>query len=271
VAINNRVEKYRAHLIICALIVWLLLAGCQASETPIQPTLTPPAVVPKLIATVYISPTLDANQVAGTRAASTATATPILARPTATATAYVGVFLGEVEVDDNAPVANPDLQLPTSIVPSTLVTSCPNPPDPLFGTRWSSDPAVSAALGCPIELVASYTGTLQVFERGVMYWRPGDEIWAIATAQQRYWYAPNAPPVQPGDIMVPEGLMAPSEGFGAVWRGIPGVQDALGFARTAEQSGSISTQKFQNGLLLADGSSGQVFVLLADGRAFGPY
>jgi hypothetical protein len=66
-------------------------------------------------------------------------------------------------------------------------------------------------------------------------------------------------------------MMAPSQGFGAVWRGLPGVQDALGFAKAAEEGTKLVTQKFQNGLLLADGSSGQVFVLLSDGRAMGPY
>jgi hypothetical protein len=242
----------------------LFLVGC-SGEAPAIPTLTPPLVMPKLIATVYISPTPNAEQAAATRAASTATATPVPVLPTASPTAYVGVFLGEVEVDNSAPALNPAFGVPT------VAASCPNPPDPLFGTRWSADPAVSAALGCPVELVSSITGRLQIFERGVMYWRPNGEIWAIATAQERYWYVPGAPPVQPGDILVPEGLLAPSQGFGAVWRGIPGVQDALGFARVAEQDGTVSTQKFQNGTLLADGSSGQVFVLLADGRAFGPY
>lgn len=253
------------------IIALLILAGCNG-ETPVaNPTLTPPAVMPKLIATVYISPTPNANEIAATRAASTATATPIPVLPTASSTAYVGVFLGEVEADDNAPALNPAMELPTVIVPATLVATCPNPPDPLFGTRWSADPVVSAALGCPIELVSSITGALQIFERGVMYWRPNGEIWAIATAQQQYWYVPSAPSVPPGEIVAPEGLIAPSQGFGAVWRGIPGVQDGLGYARIAEQNGTVSTQKFQNGTLLADGSSGQIFVLLADGRALGPY
>lgn len=253
-------------------LLWLVtLAGCN-SETPIvNPTLTPPAVMPKLIATVYISPTPNTEQIAATRAASTATATSIPILPTASSTAYIGVFLGEVEVDDSAPALNPALGLPTEVIPATVIAACPNPPDPLFGTRWSADPVVSAALGCPIELVSSITGALQIFERGVMYWRPNGEIWAIATAQQKYWYVPSAPSVPPGEILAPEGLIAPSQGFGAVWRGIPGVQDALGFARIAEQNGTVSTQKFQNGTLLADGSSGQIFVLLADGRALGPY
>ncbi len=249
----------------------MMIAAC-STETPISnPTLTPPAVMPKLIATVYISPTPNANEIAATRAASTATVTPVPILPTASSTAYVGVFLGEVQVENNAPAINPSLGLPTEIVPATLVATCPNPPDPLFGTRWSEDLAVSSVLGCPVELVSSITGALQIFERGVMYWRPNGEIWAIATAQQKYWYVPSAPSVPAGEILAPEGLIAPSQGFGAVWRGIPGVQDALGFARIAEQNGTVSTQKFQNGTLLADGSSGQIFVLLADGRALGPY
>jgi uncharacterized protein with LGFP repeats len=60
-------------------------------------------------------------------------------------------------------------------------------------------------------------------------------------------------------------------GFGAVWRGIDGVQIALGFATTDEQESQISLQRFQGGALLSDRSSGQVFVLYSDSTLAGPY
>lgn len=257
-----------------SLLITLLIAACTADPNAPPPTLTPPAVIAKVLATVYMSPTPDLAEQQATRAANPPTATP-LAQPTAAPTVYVGVFLGEAETaGDGGPVINPALlNAPTPFIPVTVTvgTTCPAQADTLFGNRWSADVATTAALGCPIEGVGSVDGSLQIFERGVMYYSPSGEIWAIAPAGQRFWYAVSAPPVPPGEIPVPEGLLAPSQGFGAVWRGLPGVQDALGFARSAEQVTKLSTQKFQNGLLLADGGSGQVFVLLSDGQALGPY
>jgi hypothetical protein len=106
-----------------------------------------------------------------------------------------------------------------------------------------------------------------------MYWR-GDtgEIWAIAPGTSgRFWFVANAPPAEETPITAPEGLRVPTLGFGNVWRGVNGVREALGFARTDEQPASFTLQRFQGGTLLKDGSSGQVFALAGDGVAYGPY
>ncbi len=256
------------------LLLSMLLIGACSNNLATVATFTPPAVQPKVLATVYISPTPNAEQQQAIAAANPPTATPVsVVLPSATP--YIGVFLGEVDSGQDGGAIIPPALLggATSSVQVTLALgpACPAQADVAFGTRWSENVEVSTALGCPIEGAATNTGTLQIFERGVMYFSPTGEIWAIAPILSRVWYAVNAPPVQSGDIIVPEGMMAPSQGFGAVWRGLPGVQDALGFARTAEQGTKLVTQKYQNGLLLADVQSGQVFVLLADGRSFGPY
>ena len=255
------------------LVIMLLSVGCTNNGVSVA-TFTPPAVQPKLLATVYLSPTPNAEQQQALAAANPPTATPAVI-PTATVTPYVGVFLGEVDSgsDGGAVIAPALLAGATSNIPVTLALgpACPAQADVAFGTRWSENVDISMALGCPIEGAGNVVGTLQIFERGVMYFSPSGEIWAIAPAQSHFWYAVNAPPVQQGDIVVPEGMLAPSQGFGAVWRGLPGVQAALGFARSPEQGTKMVTQKFQNGLLLADGGSGQTFVLLSDGRAMGPY
>ncbi len=264
--------KSSLWVVVLTLIVMLLIVGCSNNGQTIA-TFTPPAVQPKILVTVYISPTPNAEQQQVLAAANPPTAT-LAVIPTVTPTPYVGVFLGEVDSGQDGGIIAPALLGgATSNVPVTLALgpACPAQADVVFGTRWSEKVDVSTALGCPIEGAANLQGTLQIFERGVMYYSPTGEIWAISPTQSHFWYAVNAPPVQPGDLIVPEGMMAPSQGFGAVWRGLPGVQDALGFARTAEQGTKLVTQKFQNGVLLADGESGQTFVLLSDGRAFGPY
>lgn len=259
--------------VVVLLVTLLLIVGCTNNATSLA-TYTPPAVQPKVLVTVFISPTPNAEQQQAIAAANPPTTTPAVI-PTATVTPYVGVFLGEVDSSEDGGAIIPPALLAgaTSNVPVTVALgpACPSQADVSFGTRWAENTDVSNALGCPIEGAANLQGVLQIFERGVMYYSPTGEIWAISPSQSHFWYAVNAPPVQQGDIVVPEGMMAPSQGFGAVWRGLPGVQDALGFAKAPEQGTKLVTQKFQNGVLLADGGSGQTFVLLSDGRAMGPY
>ncbi len=265
--------KSSLWVVALTLVVMLLIVGCTNNGVTVA-TFTPPAIQPKILVTVYISPTPNAEQQQALAAANPPTATRAVI-PTVTPTPYIGVFLGEVDNGEDGGAIIPPALLAgaTSNVPVTLALgpACPSQADVAFGTRWSENVDIATALGCPIEGAANLQGTLQIFERGVMYYSPTGEIWAISPTQSHFWYAVNAPPIQQGDLTVPEGMMAPSQGFGAVWRGLPGVQDALGFARTPEQGTKMVTQKFQNGLLLADGGSGQTFVLLSDGRAMGPY
>lgn len=251
------------------LAVWA--AGCGATSTP-TPEAIVPAVMPKILATVYISPTPDAAQLEATRAAVPPTITQPPSVPTTVPTAYVGVFLGEAEVAEVGPAMVPQMfNPPTEAPPITIAPTCPAQADPLFGTRWASEASLVQALGCPVELVSAYDGKLQVFERGVMYSRPGGEVWAISPSAETYWYVPVALPSPPNTVVPPAGLLAPSAEFLPVWQAAQGLSDALGFARLEAQNAAISTQRFQGGVLLADGSSGQVFLLLANGTAHGPY
>lgn len=251
----------------------ILLAACESTGSEVVPTV--PAVQPKLLVTVEISPTPDATQQESTRAAVIPTATPPPAVIPATATPYVGVFLGEAESGSDGPAMNAVLaessgQLPPP--PLTGTPGCPAQADPIFGSRWNSDPAVAAQVGCPIEQITSAPGKLQVFERGVMYARPNGEVWAVAPGERRFWYYAIQLPPPPNTITAPEGLFVPSATFITIWTSVSGLSDSLGFARTEEQDTPLSTQRFQGGQLLADGSSGQVFVLLGDGiTALGPY
>lgn len=253
------------------LIVMVMIAGCGATSTP-TPEAIVPAVMPKILATVYISPTPDAAQLEATRAAVPPTITQPPSVPTTVPTAYVGVFLGEAEVAEVGPAMVPQMfNPPTEAPPITIAPTCPAQADPLFGTRWAGEAALVQALGCPVELVSAYDGKLQVFERGVMYSRPGGEVWAISPSAETYWYVPVALPAPPNMVVPPAGLLAPSAEFLPAWQAAQGLSDALGFARLEAQDAAISTQRFQGGVLLADGSSGQVFLLLANGTAHGPY
>jgi hypothetical protein len=110
-----------------------------------------------------------------------------------------------------------------------------------------------------------------------MYFQANGPIWVIETTNDgfpnRHWtITQNLPPVENPESVVsaPEGLRVPLLGFGAVWFGVEGVRDTLGFARTEEQNVDLAFQRFEGGTLFKDISTDTVFVLLPDGRAFGP-
>lgn len=264
------------------LLLALALSACEAAPGSAPPPTTAGPQV-RLLATVYASPTPGAEAQRATQLAARPTAD--LRQPTAapSPTVYIGVFLGAEQADGGVPVVDaaryqgtlaalgPTLGAPAPGAP------CAVPIDPVFGTAWTASGPVQSALRCPLEPVRSEVGTTQVFERGAMYFVPSGEIWAIVaggTAGGPYWYLPRAPADPGGDAPPPEGLRVPGLGFGAVWRGVQGVQQALGYARTDESSASITRQRFEGGMLFLDSSAGQVFVLvgaLEAGTAYGPY
>ena len=265
-----------AKILSLALLLFLL-AGCQTQAPPPADPFAG-VIEAKLLATVYISPTPDDIQRQATQAAVVLVPTLPRATSAPTPTPYIGVFLGEIaDVDAQPDFQAVDFATPLPLTGATATAaSCVTLPDERFGTRWQSETAVVTTLGCPGEPAAALQGTTQVFERGLMLFIPGGEIWAIAPAVPagRYWYTPQAPPPQSEPISAPEGLRVPLLGFGAVWTTTPGVRDALGFARTDESAASILVQRFLGGTLIQDVSVGQTFALLgsgASGTAYGPY
>ncbi|MCB9454091.1 MAG: hypothetical protein H6672_21880 [Anaerolineaceae bacterium] len=258
----------------CLIPLLFLLAACEP-ESAVSSTPVDSAGQPKQLATVFISPTPDEAQRQATQVAAPPLATAVPVLPTAAPTAYVGVFLGEAVDEGERPVislVNPARPtVPGVVEPSNCLLQA----DPVYGSAWSTDPAVTSTLGCALQPTVPFRGVVQIFERGVMYWR-GDtnEIWAIATsgpAAGRYWYAANLQEGNNDDLTAPEGLRLPVRGFGMMWRSVAGVRDSLGYARIDEQELSMQSQRFEGGLLHLDNAAGQVFVLLVDGRAFGPY
>ncbi len=272
-------NKGRLIFVLLALLT-AVLAACTGTDAGTQAAVVGgvPTVEHKLLATVVVSPTPnDAERQATQRAlppAATATRPP--AEPTPTV--YVGFFI-TAEAPVEAPPLLPPVQAPPQIAvlpsPTALVAGCRFAPDAVFGTAWSADVRVEQVLGCAAEAALRFDGNVQIFERGVMYWRADTgEIWALApggVSAGRYWYVAQAGQVDNNDIAPPSGLRVPIRGFGDVWRNIPGVRDALGFALTDEQQTVLHTQRYLGGTLLLDTSAGQVFALYSSGEVFGPY
>lgn len=268
---------HRAPTLLLMLLIGLL-AACAPSQPPPSDAVYPDTRVRQL-ATVFISPTPGDDERRATAVANRPTIT--LQPPTVipTATVYIGVFLGESGGEDGGePVIDAARYAGTltANIPTLAAPTCLIPADPVFGTGWATNTTVADALGCAGEAVTSYVGSNQVFERGVMYFIPSGEIWAMSpgAAGGRYWYVPLAPPDQGWEAPPPEGLRMPTLGFGAVWKAIDGVRQTLGFARTDEQAASISIQRFEGGALFLDSSAGQVFALIGEqsgGTAYGPF
>jgi hypothetical protein len=259
------------------LLLWAIsLAACQPGAASQTDAITP--VQAKLLATVYVSPTPDAAQQQATRQASVPTLTappPTLLPP---ATVYVGTFL-EPAGDDEAPPILDATQVFALIpgLPTERPSRCQFEVDPRFGEDWRSDPAVNQAMACPIETATDFSGVVQVFEHGVMYYQANGPIWAIETTNDgfpnRHWTITHTLPQVEGTppVTAPEGLKVPAFGFGSVWFGVSGVREAIGFARTDEQAVSLAFQRFEGGTLFLDAGGEVVFALLVDGTAYGPF
>jgi hypothetical protein len=278
--------KQAAQRLTGVLAAGLLLAGCAGAGSNAASSdgyaTVPPEQLVRRLATVYASPTPDADAVRQTQVAIRPTAD--LRMPTAqpSPTVYIGIFLGAEDAGGGLPVIDPARYQGTlaAAVPPLDATqaagACAIPVDPVFGASWTSNAEAVTGIRCPIEAAQAYIGTAQIFERGAMYFVPSGAIWSIAISGTGgpYWFVPQAPPDTPSEIPAPDGLRLPQLGFGAVWRGVAGVREALGFARTDETAASLTVQRFENGTLILDSSAGQVFVLVGpadSGTAFGPY
>lgn len=257
------------------LLMLVLLAACE-TESPTESVL--PNNSAKQLATVYISPTPNQAEAQATQTAAVGLITPSPTPETlATPTVYIGVFLEPGPDIDALPLVNATLAAAGSMAVATERPSrCQIPIDPAFGQNWLTNLDLERQLGCAVEVMNPFDGSVQLFERGIMFFQPNGPIWAVATSGAiggPYWsVAQQLPAVAEVDqVTPPPGMYAPLLGFGSVWYGVDGVRDALGYARMDEQETRISYQRFEGGTLIADVGNGVVYVLLNNNRAFGPY
>jgi len=263
----------RGIIPIILLVFVTILTACETIYVPPQtaPTLTSPPIIRQL-ATPAPTNTLDAVAMVSTQQANAPT--PIrTATPTPTITPYVGVFLGEVVEELNIPNAA-DFVIPATPI-NSIPLICGFEVDPVFGDEWED--SHKNDLKCPIQERFGFNGRGQIFEGGAMYLRiETNEVWAISpgegTFSGAYWYEgqPN-PSVVPGAIVAPAGRFIPSGYLGSVWASLVPVQQALGLGLLPEGDAPVNVQRFDGGSLFLDVSAGQVFVLLLDGKAYGPY
>lgn len=264
-------------------VIWLValfLSACQPTPVYQTPTIEP-VTINKRLAT--IAPTLTPNvaEVSEQQTAVAIQATPI---PTLTPqpTLYIGVFLGETSQDPFAPIlsisnASQIAENNPTALPSGVRIICDIPEDQIFGGDWKANSRVVNELRCPIQIMFGFTGRIQIFEGGAMYYRPETgEVWAITPARTdqigRYWYLGQTAVLENvgiGDI--PAGRLAPDDEFVSMWLAIPELRDLIGYALQRSFNGDINVQRFDGGSLFLDANSGLSFALLLNGDAIGPY
>lgn len=276
--IRKRFTASGSGLILCLLV--LVGCGTQFAEPPPTPTLRPVAIVRPL---ATVGPTMTVSDIDRIATLTAAPLTPSAEPPTLTpsVTPYVGIFLGQAPVDPFEPVTS--LNDPSQFVAeptfpeSGVRVVCEIEQGEAMGTAWQSEQRVVNELGCPIQIMFRFDAVVQIFERGAMYLRTDTgEVWAFAPGgleeEGRYWYIDRTPDVASLEgITAPSGFFVPDGLIGAAWVTFAPIRDALGFAVQPAQPDRANLQRFAGGSLFLDNASGQVFALLLNGDAYGPY
>lgn len=257
-----------------AFLIGGIMAGCAGNTAP--PATATPVIISKFLATAYVSPTPNSEQIAATRAAQSPTPVPVLPSATPTPTPYVGVFMGRASREEGFAVIDaPFFEDEVSAQPAgtAVVDSadCQTPLEPDYERIWQENRRVSENLGCPIQEGFGFFGEVVFFQNGAIYYNPETrELWALLTEEYRFQEAPES--VSTAGIQPPAGFFVPSGDFGSMWAGVEGLQDTLGFAQNSEpQRVALNIQRMESGSFLLDATSGQVFALDVDGTLFGPF
>lgn len=259
-------------------ILVLLLVGC----TGTAPAATPTAqAVVKMLATVEISATPNADEQAATRAASSPTPLPPTATIIPSETPYIGIFIGEAEQPEGFAVIDAPFFGDTSIAaqPTANANVCNIPIDAAFVPIWQETAVVRRRLGCPIQQGFGFFGSLQVFESGVMYFYPDfNAVWAIlrstqpqSPAEGRFEYLENPPQGSLTGVPTNPPLLLPDGVFADMWIAVPDLRSDIGYAISEVGEASMGLQRFDNGTFLYDATSEQVYALVIDGTVLGPY
>lgn len=272
---DHRMHCPSAWIHFSFLSILILLAACTGSPE-VKPTSTPtPIVIARQIATLGPTKTPDAVEIQETQAARTVpTAIPTVI--TSTPTPYVGVFLGEAAIGEiNAPFVDLTQQPTATRDPFADRFVCAIDPGEGFGTNWIENSNALNGLRCPIQESFGFSGFVQLFEGGAIYWQPDtNEFWAIApsslTGSGSFWKIDQPPEIPLPLINAPEGTFLPQGPIKDAWLSESALRAKLGFAILEQQEIDVNVQRFQGGTLFLDATVGQVFALLVDGSAIGP-
>jgi hypothetical protein len=165
------------------------------------------------------------------------------------------------------PTVTPIGFLPSPTPPCTMM------PSGGFLNVYNQNPTLASQLGCPSAPAQTINDAYQPFERGAMLWiefGTPPAIFAFANdarfTRADDTYNASTDPYSGGETP-PQGLVEPVRGFGKVWRGLPAVRQALGWATAMEAGGQATMQLFGRGLMIAVPQRGQILVLIYDANS----
>jgi len=249
------------------LLAILLLAACQEAAAPL-PT---PIAAARVLATAFISPTPNTDELRATQAAISPTPIPPTPSSTPSPTAYVGLFIGRAELDGGFVAARAPLFADLSGEPTADALACSTPLDVNYLSLWQRNPELRRELACPIQAAYGWQGSAQVFERGVMYEDTSTRsVWAIAPSARRIWVQDAPPPADASAFLSADSII-PQGDMGALWAGVEALRQALGVPQTEALSVALGIQRMQGGSFLYDLSGGQIYAFSADGRLLGTF
>lgn len=263
------------RLVYNVFVVLGLLVACTPPPQEPLPTLVSDADA-KILATVAMSSTPNEEERAATLAVITPTPRPPTATPVLTATPYLGVFIGAAQRDGGLQRINEPLFAPLALLaePTRNPTFCIIDIAEPYVQTWTDNPLVNRRIGCPIQQGFGFIGQIQLFERGAMYHYPQiNAVWAVLTGAgpDRFEYLENpALGALPGPAPSPD-LLLPQDVFAAMWTAVPDLVERIGYARTSPQEVAVGIQRFENGTIFHDQTSGSIFVFLPDGAVLGPF
>jgi len=281
-----------------ALALLAVAAVVTACSPPTPAPLPADLNMPKRLATVAVSPTPVSTPIlpATSTPAGPPTVTPVPPQPTATRTPFVGIFMGDgsaplvlpsatlaplIEITLQPPTNVPgvvDPAFPTATAPVGPVAGgapCTLAPDPVFLSAYQGNPAIGAALGCPVGNGEPAGMAAQNFQQGTMIWRSAGNIYALSAepvdgTSTRYWRVPDlwqeGDPESDPSLTAPPDVQQPIRGFGLAWRSNAMIRGAIGWATSGESGYSGTYQAFERGAMLT-GPAGDVFALVPDGSA----
>jgi hypothetical protein len=138
-----------------------------------------------------------------------------------------------------------------------------------FGGLFEGDSVVRQRLGCPRAEERTSPIVEQLFERGLMQWRPdtgqvlvtvfGDGKWSNYDGE----YVASDVEATP---VPPPGLFAPRQRFLRIWRDDPQLSQRLGWAVGPERTSQGALQDFASGMMVWTGADPRlVRIYYADG------
>ncbi len=159
------------------------------------------------------------------------------------------------------------LPLPSPPPTFTPLGGCSIQPVRGFGLVWQQNPTVVSKLGCALAGETGIGITRETFDNGLMLW-PGNIGNILVFRHDGTWAGyPNS--WQAGQPLAdvgapPAGHVAPTGGFGQLWRQQPSVRPALGWATAADQLAPGATENFAKGQMLWTNDH-MIYVLFGDG------